>query len=55
MITSGDKEEAEKEPLPKVRFDLVFTSYGIQFMRACQGPAQSVVPNPYTADEPGSG
>jgi hypothetical protein len=30
---------ASPEPLPEVIYDFAFTSYGVQFMRACQGPA----------------
>ena len=33
-----DQSAKDQEPLPKVIYNLVFTSYGIQFMRACQGP-----------------
>jgi hypothetical protein len=32
---------SKTEALPKVIYDLAFTSYGIQFMRACQGPLPS--------------
>ena len=38
-----NRADRTPEPLPKVIYDLAFTSYGIQFMRACQGPV-SLVP-----------
>jgi hypothetical protein len=31
----------EPEPLPTVVYHLAFTSYGIQFMRSCEGPVPS--------------
>lgn len=44
----GSPDPKIPEPLPKLIYELTFTSYGIQFMRACQGP----VPTTGPTDEP---
>jgi|CZKL01.1.fsa_nt_gi hypothetical protein len=46
----GDFVTQRPEPLPEVVYDLAFTSYGVQFMRACQGPVSSSPPACETSD-----
>lgn len=43
ILGIGDYTKTNTERLPEVVYVLAFTSYGFQFMRACEGPKTDVV------------